>query len=246
MSDDASDRSDAETAPDADADAGVADGEGGTTAPRSGSGPEATGAETDATDQTDPTESTLATRVAEYDDDLAAEVSALADRVETLEEELADRESTVEDLEGRVKRVQADFQNYKKRAQRKQEQTRERATEDLVSRLAPVRNNLVRALAQDESADIRDGVEATLKEFDRVLEDEGVSVVDPAPGEEVDPTRHEVMMRVASEQPAGTVVDVYQPGYAMGETVLTEAQVTVSDGPAEAGDAGEGPPDADG
>ena len=173
--------------------------------------------------------SDLAGRIAEYDDELAEEVRALEDRAGNAEAELDERESEIEDLTARLKRNQADFQNYKKRAKKRQEQLKERATEDLVERLVTVRDNLIRALDQDEGTDIRGGVESTLKEFDRILESENVAVIEPEPGEEVDPHRHEVMMRVDSDQPEGAVADVYQPGYEMGERVIRAAQVTVSD-----------------
>jgi molecular chaperone GrpE len=171
----------------------------------------------------------LAAQVSEYDEELGAAVEQLESRVETLESELSDREAKIDDLTGRLKRKQADFQNYKKRAEKRREQLQERATEDLVERIVTVRDNLVRALEQDADADIRPGIESTLTEFDRILADENVSPIEPAPGEDVDPHRHEVMMRVEGDQPAGTVVDVYQPGYEMGEKVIRPAQVTVSD-----------------
>ena len=52
----------------------------------------------------------------------------------------------------------------------------------------------------------------------------------PEPGTEVDPTRHEVLMRVDDTYPEGTVAEVYRDGYEMGDHVLREAQVTVSTG----------------
>ena len=70
----------------------------------------------------------------------------------------------------------------------------------------------------------------TLREFDRILEDENVSEIDPDPGTEADPQRHEVMMQVDSDQPEGAIADVYTPGYEMGEKVIQNAQVTVSNG----------------
>ncbi|WP_129115740.1 nucleotide exchange factor GrpE [Halegenticoccus tardaugens] len=164
----------------------------------------------------------------DVDDELAAEVRELRTRVDDLESELAAREERIDDLQNRLKRSQADFQNYKKRAKKRQQQIRDRATEDLVERVVTVRDNLVRALDQDESADIRDGLRATLDEFDRILADENVSVIEPEPGEEVDPQRHEVMMRVESDQPEDTVASVYQPGYEMADRVLRAAQITVS------------------
>ncbi|WP_321170524.1 nucleotide exchange factor GrpE [Halobaculum limi] len=174
-----------------------------------------------AQDATDASQA-LADAVAEYDERLAAEVAAL-------EREAAETTDRVEELESSLKRTKADFQNYKKRAKKRQEQQKQRATEDLVSRLTEVRDNLVRALDQEEGADIRPGVESTLETFDRVLGEENVTVIDPEPGEDVDPERHEVMMRVDSDQPAGTVASVFKQGYEMADKVIEAAQVTVSD-----------------
>jgi len=187
--------------------------------------PEGAGASADGSEAAD-----LADRVAERDAELGAAVENLEERIAELEAELADSRERADDLESKLKRKQADFQNYKKRAKRRQEEIKERATEDFLSRLVPVRDDLVRALDQDEGVDIRDGVESTLASFDRVLEEEDVTPIQPDAGDEVDPTRHQVMMRVESDRPEGTVVDVYRPGYEMAGTIIQEAQVTVSDG----------------
>ncbi|MDB2241773.1 nucleotide exchange factor GrpE [Halorubrum ezzemoulense] len=175
----------------------------------------------------------LAAAVAEHDEALAREVAALeADLAET-REALRERDEEVEELTSKLARVKADFSNYKERAKRKQEDIRERASEALVERLTPVRNDLLRALDQDEGSDLRPGVESTLEKFDDVLAEEGVEAIDPEPGEEVDPARHQVMLRVDSERPEGTVHEVYEPGYEMGDRVLSEAKVTVSTGDGE-------------
>jgi molecular chaperone GrpE len=173
---------------------------------------------------------TLADRVADYDAELGDAVADLEARIEELEADLAAAEERADDAESRLKRTQADFQNYKKRAEKRREEIKERATEDFVTRLVPVRDDLVRALDQEAGVDIRDGVESTLSSFDRVLEEENVVPIQPAAGDEVDPTRHQVMMRVESDLPEGTVVDVYRPGYEMAGAVIQEAQVTVSEG----------------
>jgi len=187
----------------------------------------------------------LPSRVGEHDEELAAavedlvaEVGDLRDRVEDLEADLDDREAEVEDLESRLKRKQADFQNYKKRRKRKEAEIRDRATEDLVDRLLDVRDDLLRALEDDHDdvEGLREGVRMTLKEFDRVLDAENVEEIAPDPGTAVDPNRHEVMMRVESDRPADTVVEVYEPGYEMADKVLRAAKVTVSEGPAEDSD----------
>ena len=165
--------------------------------------------------------STLVDRVGEHDEALAREVAELEAALESSREETSE-------LTSKLARVRADFSNYKERAKRKREEIRERASEALVEKVVPVRNDLLRALDQEEGSDIRPGVESTLEKFDEVLTEEGVDPIRPEPGDEVDPNRHQVMLRVESEQPNGTIHEVYEPGYEMGDRVLTEAQVTVS------------------
>ena len=170
----------------------------------------------------------LAAAVAEHDEALAREVAALEAELAETREELLETEEEVEELTSKLARVKADFSNYKQRAKRKQEEIRERASEGLVERIAPVRNDLLRALDQEEGSDLRPGVESTLEKFDEVLAEEGVEPIAPDPGDEVDPSRHQVMLRVESDRPEGTVHEVYEPGYEMGDRVVSEAKVTVS------------------
>ncbi len=170
----------------------------------------------------------LAAAVAEHDEALAREVAELEAELDETREELLEAEEEVEELTSKLARVKADFSNYKQRAKRKQEEIRERASERLVERITPVRNDLLRALDQEEGSDLRPGVESTLEKFDEVLAEEGVEPIAPEPGDEVDPSRHQVMLRVESDQPEGTVHEVYEPGYEMGDRVVSEAKVTVS------------------
>lgn len=183
----------------------------------------------------------LRERVADADPaELARSIEGLRERIEAAEARAEDAEARVaeleaerDELESKLKRKQADFQNYKKRQERRREEVRQRATEDLVERLLETRDNLVRALDQDAGTDIRDGVEVTLHGFDEVLEGEDVASIEPEPGDDTDPQRHEVLMRVESDRPEGTVVDLHRPGYVMAGKVLRPAQVTVSKGPSD-------------
>jgi len=171
----------------------------------------------------------LVERVADADpEELARELAALRSQNETLEAEVGELESEAEELEEKLKRKQAEFQNYKKRMKERREEEKQRATEDLVGRILDVRDNLERALEQDEDTDIRGGVESTLRQLDDVLDAENVDVIDPDPGEDVDPNVHQVLANVESEEEPGAIADVHRPGYEMAEKVLREAQVTVA------------------
>jgi molecular chaperone GrpE len=163
-------------------------------------------------------------------DETARLVAALQSEVADLEAKLDEERERADDLESRLARKQADFQNYKERQERERERVREQATQDVVERFVEVRDNLVRALEQDEDTDIRGGVESTLSVFDDELDRAGVSVIDPAAGEDPDPRRHEVLATVAGEQPSGTISETHRPGYEMDDSVIRPAQVAVSDG----------------
>ena len=188
---------------------------------------EADGEASEASTTVDPAVETLL-EVLE-DDELVATAREIGERLAELEAELDEKNEEVDELTDKLARSRADFQNYKKRNKKQQAQIKQRATADLVSQFTNVRENLVRALDQDEDADIRPGVESTLEEFDSILDSEGVEIISPELGESVDPNRQEVMMRVDSDQPAGTIADVYQEGYALDDQVLQAAQVTVSE-----------------
>ena len=170
----------------------------------------------------------LVDRIIDSDETLTEPATELRSRIEALENEVAEKNNEIDELTEKLSRARADFKNYKKRTKQQQAEMKARATEELVERLTDVRDNLVRALDQDDDADIRPGVESTLESFDRALEDENVAFISPAAGDEVDPERHEVMQRVDSDQPAGTIVDIYQEGYEMADKVLQPARVTVS------------------
>jgi len=188
-----------------------------------------------------PPDEDILERIEQADpEEIAGLFAALGQHVESLEDQLEDRDEELEDLQSRLRRKQADFQNYKKRQKERLAEEKQRATEDLVERLVDVRDNLARALDQDEDADIRDGVETTLRGFDDVLEAEGVEAIEPEPGEEVDPQRHETLATIESDQPEGTVAERHRPGYEMAGKVIRPAQVVTSDEPGDHGDSGAG------
>ena len=228
MSDDDAVDVEVESPDDAAADAASANGTAEATAGEpNGESAEPTGTESNG-ESSEADGEALAAAVAEHDETLAREVAELEAELAETREELLAAEEEVEELTSKLARVKADFSNYKQRAKRKQEEIRERASEALVERITPVRNDLLRALDQEEGSDLRPGVESTLEKFDEVLAEEGVEPIAPEPGDEVDPARHQVMLRVESDQPEGTVHEVYEPGYEMGDRVVSEAKVTVS------------------
>ena len=79
---------------------------------------------------------------------------------------------------------------------------------------------------------LKSGAELTLKALRSAFDRAQVVELNPV-GEKFDPHRHQAMQMVPSDQPANTVVDVFQKGYLVNDRVLRPALVSVSSGGAQ-------------
>ena len=148
-----------------------------------------------------------------------------------LEEKLAEVERERNEYLNDLKRVAADFDNYRKRVARDQEGVVARAHERLVQELLPVLDDLERALeaaAQHEEAKLEEGVRLVHRELMKALAREGLVEVETEG--QFDPHVHEALLSQPSEQEDGSVIEVLQKGYRLGDRVLRPARVVVSQG----------------
>ena len=148
-----------------------------------------------------------------------------------LEERLAEVERERDEYLNDLKRVAADFENYRKRVARDQEGLVARAHERLVKELLPVLDDLERSLeaaAQHEEAKLEEGVRLVHRELLEALAREGLVEVET--DGQFDPHVHEALLSQPSEQEDGSVVEVLQKGYRLGDRVLRPARVVVSQG----------------
>ena len=150
-----------------------------------------------------------------------------------LEERLAEVERERDEYLNDLKRVAADFENYRKRVARDQEGLVARAHERLVKELLPVLDDLERSLeaaAQHEEAKLEEGVRLVHRELVEALAREGLVEVET--DGQFDPHVHEALLSQPSEQEDGSVIEVLQKGYRLGDRVLRPARVVVA-GPKE-------------
>jgi molecular chaperone GrpE len=157
--------------------------------------------------------------------DLAQEVIALA------------KENA--ELKDRVLRTLAEMENLRRRTEREVADSRTYAITSFARDLVGVADNIQRALdaVRDSGVALEgpakalvDGVELTERELLKVLEKNGVRKFDPK-GEKFDPNLHQAMFEVPDARvPSGSVVQVIQPGFAIGDRVLRPALVGVSKG----------------
>ncbi len=157
------------------------------------------------------------------------------------------------ELKDKLLRALAEMENLRRRTEREVADARFYGIASFAREVLGIADNMQRALdaAQQELRGAPDpavktlleGVELTERELLKVLEKNGVKKFDPQ-GEKFDPNLHQAMYEVPDASvPAGTVVQVIQPGYMIGERMLRPALVAVAKGGAKA-PASEEPPDA--
>jgi molecular chaperone GrpE len=150
-----------------------------------------------------------------------------------LEQALAAAAAERDEYKDLLQRARADFDNYRKRMAREMDDLRRRAAEDLIRDLLPVGDNLERALAhaEDRGTGLAQGVEMVLRQFQDVLAGRGVAPI-PAAGAPFDPNLHDALSQQPSEEYAdGVVMQEWERGYRLGDSVLRHAKVVVSSGP---------------
>jgi molecular chaperone GrpE len=134
-----------------------------------------------------------------------------------------------------AQRTQADFVNFKRRTEEERGAAARNASSQALVRLLAVLDELRRALAAvpaDAPASWTDGVKMVFLNLAAIVHAEGVTLVEPAPGDIFDPVQHEaVYYQPTDEQHAGAVLSVVQPGYRNADRVLRPAQVVVAKGP---------------
>ena len=130
-------------------------------------------------------------------------------------------------LEEELRKKVDEFNSYKEMKSTERENLKKTASESVLERALPIRDNIVRALNQ-ENGGIRDGIEIVKRDFDELLTQEGVKIISPESGENVDPNIHEVMSSVESDLPEGTIVECFQPGYRIEDSLIRPARVSVS------------------
>jgi molecular chaperone GrpE len=128
-------------------------------------------------------------------------------------------------------RLAADFDNYRKRVAREHAELTTRANERLVNELLPVLDDLERALeaaAEHEEAKLEEGVQLVHRSLASLLARHGLQEIDTAGA--FDPHVHEALLAQPAEgAEEGSVLQVLQKGYRLGDKVLRPARVIVAE-----------------
>ncbi len=207
---------------------------------------EATAAEPKAANSNEPAAETgFDSAEADFDlfaaDDSADEGQLTPQALEAAFQALADERDSYKD---RYMRTFAEMENIRKRAEREKADIRKYAISDFARDVLGLGDNIQRAIAAvpAEAAEqdphlksFREGIELLERELVGMLQRHGVTRIDPK-GERFNPNQHQAVMEMERpDLPSGSVAEVFQSGYIIGERVLRPAMVAVAKGGAKVG-----------
>lgn len=164
------------------------------------------------------------------------------DQPQTDAQQIQVLEAEKQEMKDQLLRAMAEVQNVRRRAEKDISDARNFAIERFAGDLLSVSDNMSRALQALSGDDLEGlsepgknllgGVEMTQKELHTVLQRHGVQPIDAQPGDTFDPNLHQAVANIPSDQPSGTIAELFQAGWKIGDRPLRAAMVAVSAGAA--------------
>jgi molecular chaperone GrpE len=190
----------------------------------------------------DTPKTATADEAAESGDVIPVEVvppdGATASPERDLEQKLAAAEKEKKENWDRYLRAAADLENLRKRQKREVDEAKFETKSKVLKEMLPVVDNLERAVGHAEKqgggdpGGIVEGVRLVLRQFAQAFERCGVTAID-AKGKPFDPNLHVAVSQIETgDHPPGTVLEVLQTGYKIGERLLRPSLTVVSKAPA--------------
>jgi len=133
------------------------------------------------------------------------------------------------DYYGQLLRLKAEFENYRKRVDREKPEWFKQGRAEVTARLLPL-YDLVKHAHEDvrkgqAGTPLAKGMDAIFREYEKLFKEEGVTELNPL-GKPFDPNYHEAFGFVDKpEFEEGSVADVLQTGFLLGDKVLRTAKV---------------------
>jgi molecular chaperone GrpE len=147
--------------------------------------------------------------------------------------ELENAQKEVEDLKDKHLRLSAEFDNYRKRTLKEKAELIKNGAEKTMTAILPILDDFERALknmeASEETQAMREGVELIFNKFHKVLNQEGLQVIETE-GKDFDTDFCEAIALIpaTSDDMKGKILDCVQTGYILNDKVIRHAKVVVA------------------
>ena len=150
----------------------------------------------------------------------------------TLKSQIETLEVSVKDEKDKFLRLFAEFENYKKRTSKERLDLYKTASQELMTALLPIIDDLNRAsneFAKSKEKSLVEGMSLIKNKFSDILKSQGLILVEVKNGDEFDAEIHEAITQIPAENDKmkGKIIDVIESGYKLGEKIIRYPKVVV-------------------
>tara|TARA_B100001063_G_scaffold45191_2_gene38949 strand:- start:6693 stop:7181 length:489 start_codon:yes stop_codon:yes gene_type:complete len=150
----------------------------------------------------------------------------LKDQVNELNEQLSDEKD-------KFLRLFAEFENYRKRTAKERLELFTTASQELMTALLPISDDMDRALIEFKKSnnnELIEGFELIYSKFNEILKSKGLNEIKVDKGDKFDPENHEAITQIKAdkEKNKGKIVDVIEKGFMLGEKIIRYPKVVVA------------------
>ena len=129
-------------------------------------------------------------------------------------------------------RLFAEFENYKKRTSKERLDLYKTASQELMTALLPIIDDLKRASAEFEKSkekSLVEGFSLINNKFSDTLKSKGLVLIEVKKGDEFDAEIHEAITQIPAENDKmkGKIIDITEQGYKLGEKIIRYPKVVV-------------------
>ena len=151
----------------------------------------------------------------------------------TLKDQISDLNNQVSDEKDKFLRLFAEFENYRKRTSKERLDLFKTASQELMTALLPISDDMDRALLEfkkTENDDLVQGFELIYSKFNEILKSKGLTQMEVNKGDKFDAESHEAITQIKADKSKnkGKIVDVIEKGYMLGDKILRYPKVVVA------------------
>ena len=155
-----------------------------------------------------------------------------ASKKPTLKSQIESLEVSVKDQKDKFLRLFAEFENYKKRTSKERLDLYKTASQELMTALLPIVDDLNRASKEFEKSkekSLTEGMSLIKNKFSDILKSQGLILVEVNNGDDFDAEIHEAITQIPAENDKmkGKIIDIIESGYKLGEKIIRYPKVVV-------------------
>ena len=150
----------------------------------------------------------------------------------TLKSQIESLQNEIKEEKDKFLRLFAEFENYKKRTSKERLDLYKTASQELMTALLPIIDDLKRASAEFEKSkekSLIEGFSLINNKFSDTLKSQGLVLIEVKKGDEFDAEIHEAITQIPAENDKmkGKIIDVIEFGYKLGDKVIRYPKVVV-------------------